>query len=72
MRIGPLAASRAGRTLRKIPALQLDSCTGEAPQQLKFSFEDMGMVLDVFVNAYERIRFGRTEHVCAHWRSRPA
>lgn len=26
---------------------------------------------DVFVNAYERVRFGRVEHVCAHWRSRP-
>jgi len=27
---------------------------------------------DVFVNAYERVRFGRVEHVCAHWRSSPA
>lgn len=32
---------------------------------------DKGMKDDVFVNAYERIRFGRVEHVCAHWRSRP-
>lgn len=27
---------------------------------------------DVWVNAYTRERFGRTEHVCAHWRSSPA
>ena len=26
---------------------------------------------DVFVRAYERIRFGRVEFACAHWRSRP-
>lgn len=26
---------------------------------------------DVFVNAYHRIRFGRLEFVCAHWRSHP-
>lgn len=32
---------------------------------------DKGMKSDVFVNAYERIRFGRVEHVCAHWRGRP-
>jgi hypothetical protein len=25
----------------------------------------------VFVNAYVRMRFGRIEHVCAHWRSFP-
>jgi len=24
----------------------------------------------VFVNAYTRVRFGRTEHVCEHYRSR--
>ena len=29
-----------------------------------------GMSSGVFVNAYERFRFGRIEHVCAHWRSR--
>lgn len=28
------------------------------------------MMSGVFVNAYERVRFGRVEHVCAHWRSR--
>ena len=28
------------------------------------------MKAGVFVNAYERVRFGRVEHVCAHWRSR--
>jgi len=28
------------------------------------------MKAGVFVNAYQRVRFGRTEHVCAHWRSR--
>ena len=28
-------------------------------------------MMDVWVRAYERIRFGRVEHVCAHWRSRP-
>ena len=27
---------------------------------------------NVFVRAYERIRFGKVEFVCAHWRSRPA
>ena len=26
---------------------------------------------EVWVRAYERIRFGRVEFVCAHWRSRP-
>lgn len=26
---------------------------------------------DVWVNAYTRVRFGQTEHVCAHWRSHP-
>lgn len=26
---------------------------------------------DVFVRAYTRIRFGRTENVCQHWRSHP-
>jgi hypothetical protein len=25
----------------------------------------------VFVRAYLRIRFGRLEHVCQHWRSHP-
>ncbi len=25
----------------------------------------------VFVRAYTRFRFGRTEHVCQHWRSHP-
>jgi hypothetical protein len=25
----------------------------------------------VHVDAYTRIRFGRLEHVCAHWRSWP-
>jgi len=25
----------------------------------------------VFVRAYIRIRFGRLEHVCQHWRSSP-
>ncbi len=28
------------------------------------------MKAGVFVSAYERVRFGRVEHVCAHWRSR--
>jgi len=28
------------------------------------------MKAGVFVNAYERVRFGQVEHVCAHWRSR--
>ena len=28
-------------------------------------------VKDVFVRAYVRMRFGRQEHVCAHWRSHP-
>ena len=28
------------------------------------------MKTGVFVSAYERVRFGRVEHVCAHWRSR--
>lgn len=26
---------------------------------------------DVFVTAYTRIRFGRVEFVCQHWRSSP-
>jgi hypothetical protein len=26
---------------------------------------------DVYVSEYDRIRFGRTEHVCEHWRSSP-
>ena len=26
---------------------------------------------EVWVRAYERVRFGRVEHVCAHWRSLP-
>ena len=25
----------------------------------------------VYVRAYDRFRFGRTEHVCSHYRSRP-
>jgi hypothetical protein len=25
----------------------------------------------VFVRQYTRVRFGRTEHVCMHWRSYP-
>lgn len=25
----------------------------------------------VFVREYVRLRFGRLEHVCQHWRSRP-
>lgn len=25
----------------------------------------------VFVRAYKRFRFGRTENVCQHWRSNP-
>ena len=28
-------------------------------------------VKDVFVRQYERIRFGRLENVCSHWRSHP-
>lgn len=27
---------------------------------------------DVFVTAYTRIRFGRVESVCQHWRSSPS
>lgn len=27
---------------------------------------------DVFVTAYTRIRYGRTEFVCQHWRSSPS
>lgn len=26
---------------------------------------------DVYVREYSRIRFGREENVCDHWRSRP-
>jgi hypothetical protein len=27
--------------------------------------------MPVFVREYERVRYGRQEHVCAHWRSLP-
>lgn len=28
-------------------------------------------VKDVFVRTYTRLRFGRVENVCQHWRSHP-
>lgn len=31
----------------------------------------MATFKDVFVHAYTRIRFGRIEYVCSHWRSSP-
>lgn len=31
----------------------------------------MDRAKDVFVRAYQRVRFRRVENVCPHWRSRP-
>lgn len=32
----------------------------------------MSTVKSVFVTTYTRMRFGRIEQVCAHWRSYPS
>ncbi len=42
------------------------------PQFLEFIMHHFQRrVRGVFVRAYRRVRFGRTEQVCQHWRAHP-
>lgn len=50
--------------------LHEESDISRAPFQGEPLLKEMDMKTGVFVSAYERVRFGRVEHVCAHWRSR--
>ena len=64
-----------GRQVRLLANGTRDGRVGAAgfspPTQESGMVKTMSEQKQVHVRAYERIRFGRKEHVCEHWRSWP-